>query len=140
MGENIIRMGDHGKGLETKILHNALVGQIQNGVNEVLSMAKKLDLDLNDVCKAFGYGGAQCFYLDSKKDNIINDNYPTAFSVENMNKDIHFAIDIANNLSLSVPSLRNVCKIYEKAMELNFQKEDFSISYKVVEANYNEKN
>ena len=30
MGENVIRMGDNGKGLVMKICHNALVSQIQN--------------------------------------------------------------------------------------------------------------
>ena len=41
MGENIIRMGDNGKGLVMKICHNALVTQIQNGVNETLSLAQR---------------------------------------------------------------------------------------------------
>ncbi len=39
MGENVIRMGDNGKGLVMKICHNALVSQIQNGVNETVTLA-----------------------------------------------------------------------------------------------------
>ena len=132
MGKNIIYMGDHGKGLEMKILHNALVGEIQNGVNEILSLAGALSLDLNDVVTALGYGGAQCFYLDTKKDNIINDSYPTAFSVENMNKDVHFAKEMAEDAKKDLPSLNHVVSIYEKAMEKGLAKEDFSASYKIV--------
>lgn len=41
MGENVIRMGGNGKGLVMKICHNALVTQIQNGVNETLTLAQK---------------------------------------------------------------------------------------------------
>ena len=44
MGENVIRMGDNGKGLVMKICHNALVGQIQNGVNENLVLAGKFGI------------------------------------------------------------------------------------------------
>lgn len=132
MGKNIIYMGPNSCGLQMKILHNALVGEIQNGVNEILGMASKSGLDLNDVVTALGYGGAQAFYLDTKSKNIINRDYPTAFSVENMNKDIHFAVQMADSLDADVPSLRNVCKVYEKAMEEGYQKKDFSSSYEIV--------
>jgi len=132
MGKNIIRMGENGKGLQMKIVHNALVGEIQNGVNEILGLANKIGLDLNDVTTALGYGGAQCFYLDTKANNIKTHTYPTAFSVENMNKDVHFAEEIANSCGAKVPSLRNVVKVYEEAMEMGLGKSDFSNTYEVV--------
>lgn len=132
MGKNIIYMGSNSRGLTMKILHNALVGEIQNGVNEILGLADKAGLDLNDVVTALGYGGAQAFYIDTKAQNIIKREYPTAFSVENMNKDIHFAVQMADKLDSNVPSLRNVCKVYEKAMEQGLNKKDFSASYEIV--------
>ncbi len=135
MGKNIIRMGNNGAGLKMKIIHNALVGQIQNGVNEILGLAEKIDLNLQDVVTALSYGGAQCFYLDTKANNIMNHNYPTAFSVENMNKDVHFAREIADYVHAEVPSLRNVVRVYEKAMEEGLGKNDFSNTYEVVNKN-----
>ena len=132
MGKNIIHMGSNGAGLLMKILHNALVGEIQNGVNEVLGLAKEEGLDLNAVVTALGYGGAQCFYLDTKAKNIINNEYPTAFSVENMNKDVHFAKEIAEREGKKTPALHAVVEVYEKAMEKGYAKEDFSASFKAV--------
>ena len=132
MGKNIIRMGENSKGLQMKILHNALVGEIQNGVNEILGLAKKANIDLEDCVKALSYGGAQAFYLDTKANNIIKNNYPTAFSVLNMNKDIHFAVELADKLDAEAPALRNVCKVYEEAMDAGLAKEDFSSTFKVV--------
>lgn len=132
MGKNIIYMGDHGSGLQMKILHNALVGEIQNGVNEILGLAKKLGLDQKEVVEAFNYGGASCFYLDTKSNNIITNTYPTAFSVANMNKDIHFAKEMASEVNADCYCLNHVVEIYEKAMEKGLAKEDFSASYKIV--------
>ena len=132
MGKNIIRMGENGAGLTMKILHNALVGEIQNGVNEILGLAATKGLDLNEVVTALSYGGAQNFYLDGKAKNIISNTYPTAFSVENMNKDVHFAQEIADACGKQTPALHRVVKVYEKAMEKGLAKEDFSASYKVV--------
>ena len=132
MGKNIIHIGGHGAGLTMKILHNALVGEIQNGVNEILGMAEKLGLDLNKVVTAFSYGGAQNFYMDGKAKNIIANEYPTAFSVANMNKDVHFAGEIADKEGIEAPSLHRVINVYEKAMEKGLEKEDFSATYKIV--------
>ena len=132
MGKNIIYMGDHGTGLQMKILHNALVGEIQNGVNEILGLAKKLGLDQKQVVEAFNYGGASCFYLDTKANNIITNIYPTAFSVSNMNKDIHFAKEMASSINAGCYCLDHVVEIYEKAMEKGLAEEDFSASYKIV--------
>ena len=132
MGSNIIYMGGHGAGLEMKILHNALVGEIQNGVNEILGLASKLGLDLNEVVTALGYGGASCFYLDTKAKNIISNQYPTAFSVENMNKDVHFAREMADSVSKECKALSRVVEVYEEAMKEGLSKEDFSASYKIV--------
>ena len=50
--ENIIRMGDNGKGLVMKICHNALVTQIQNGVNETLSLAQLNGISVEDYATA----------------------------------------------------------------------------------------
>ena len=132
MGANIIYMGDHGAGLQMKILHNGLVGEIQNGVNEILGLAKALGLNQEEVVTALGYGGAQCFYLDTKAKNIISNTYPTAFSVENMNKDVHFAREMANDAGKECPALTRIVSVYEKAMESGLAKEDFSASYKIV--------
>ena len=132
MGKNIIYMGGHGAGLQMKILHNGLVGEIQNGVNEILGLASRLGLDLTKVVTALGYGGAQNFYLDGKAKNIIADCYPTAFSVDNMNKDVHFALEMAEDASYSAPGLSNVVSVYERAMKEGLSKDDFSASYRAV--------
>ncbi len=132
MGCNIIHMGGHGAGLTMKILHNALVGQIQNGVNEVMSIASKLGIDLNDFVTAISYGGGQNFYLDGKAKNIISGTYPTAFSVANMHKDAHLAEAMLKENNLDYPGIANTVRIYDKAMEEGLGKEDFSATFKVV--------
>lgn len=79
MGENVIRMGDNGKGLVMKICHNALVSQIQNGVNETLTLAGSYGIDVELFTTAISYGGGQNFYLDSKAAVIGKEDYTTAF-------------------------------------------------------------
>jgi 3-hydroxyisobutyrate dehydrogenase-like beta-hydroxyacid dehydrogenase len=132
MGKNIIYMGPNGSGILMKIIHNGLVGEIQNGVNEMLNLASKAGLNLTDVVTAIGYGGGQNFYLDGKAKNIMSETYPTAFSVENMNKDVHFGKELLGVYHVQAPGLENVCSVYEKAMAAGLAKSDFSATYEIV--------
>ena len=132
MGENIIRMGDNGKGLIMKICHNALVSQIQNGVNETSALAAKNGIDILTYAEAISYGGGQNFYLDSKKNAIANEDYTTAFSIANMHKDVHICLNLAKQSELAMPGEENAAGVYDEAMEKGYSPEDFCATIKVV--------
>lgn len=132
MGENIIRMGDNGKGLVMKICHNALVSQIQNGVNETMTLAGKNGIDIPAYAEAISYGGAGNWYLDSKKEVLMKEDFTTAFSVENEHKDVHICLNLAKECDFKMPGEENAARVYDKALELGLGKEDFSATIKVV--------
>jgi 3-hydroxyisobutyrate dehydrogenase-like beta-hydroxyacid dehydrogenase len=132
MGKNIIHMGENGQGLIMKICHNILVGMIQNGVNEVLTLSEKLGIDYKKFVTAVSYGGGQNFYLDSKWETIKNRAFDPAFSVRNMNKDVNLACDLKNSNNLELPGFELVKKIYAEAVEKGIGDEDFSASFKIV--------
>ncbi len=132
MGENVKRMGDNGKGLVMKICHNALVSQIQNGVNETMTLAAKNGIDIYNYAEAISYGGAGNWYLDSKKDVLAKEDYTTAFSVENEHKDVHICLNLAKQCGVSMPGEENAVRVYDKAMEMGLGKEDFCATIKVV--------
>ncbi len=132
MGENVIRMGDNGRGLVMKICHNALVSQIQNGVNETSTLAARNGIDIQTFAKAISYGGGQNFYLDSKKDVIEKEDFTTAFSIANMHKDVHICLKLAEQTNTKMPGEENAARVYDKAMEENLGGEDFAATIKVV--------
>jgi 3-hydroxyisobutyrate dehydrogenase len=132
MGCNVIRMGDNGKGLVMKICHNALVSQIQNGVNETSTLAAANGIDILTFAQAISYGGAGNWYLDSKKDALAREDYTTAFSVENEHKDVHICLDLARQCGVSMPGEENAARVYDRALEMGLGKEDFCATIKVV--------
>lgn len=136
MGQNVIRMGDNGKGLVMKICHNTLVGQIQNGVNETMNLATKMGITVDDYAAAISAGGGQCFYLDSQRENLKNENWATAFSFENMYKDICICDRLSDEIGFAMPGMENVKSVYEKGIDGGIAKEDFRASYKVVRGDY----
>jgi 3-hydroxyisobutyrate dehydrogenase len=132
MGSNVIHMGENGTGLVMKMCHNMMVAQIQNGVNETMALAESNGINWEQFATAISYGGGQNFYLDTKASAIGNRDFTTAFSVQNMYKDVHIALSMAKEAGLDFPGMELVTNIYDRAMEEGFGQEDFSATYKVV--------
>lgn len=132
MGENIIRMGENGKGLVMKICHNALVSQIQNGVNETVTLAEKNGIGILEFAQAISYGGGQNAYLDTKKVPISKEDYTTAFSVENMAKDVNICLNLAKESGITLPGEENVDRVYRRTLAAGYGKEDFCATIKAV--------
>ena len=134
MGENVIRMGGNGKGLVMKICHNALVSQIQNGVNETSTLAAAFGIDILTFAQAISYGGGQNAYLDTKKNVIANEDFTTAFSIENMHKDVHICTKLAADADIAMPGEENAARVYDRAMAMGLGAEDFAATVKAVRA------
>lgn len=132
MGSNIIYLGGNGSGLVMKICHNMLVAQIQNGVNEMLVLAQTAGIDMEDATTAVSYGGGQNFYLDSKKNAIMAEDFTPNFTIQNMNKDINIALQLAGELGLRLPGAQRAAEIYAQAMQDGMSGLDFSATYKIV--------
>lgn len=132
MGENVIRMGENGKGLVMKICHNALVAQIQNGVNETITLAKANGISIPTYAEAISYGGGQNFYLDGQAAKLDAEDYTTAFSIENMAKDVNICMNLAKECSVAMPGQQNTQEVYQTALEKGMAKEDFRATIKVV--------
>ncbi len=136
MGCNIIRMGENGKGLVMKICHNTLCAEIQNGVNETLLLAQKAGISPEDFHTAVSYGGAQNFYLDAQWQNIANENWTTAFSLENEHKDLSICERLAAEQNMDMPGMKNAKAVYNKGVEAGIGKEDWRATYKIVRGDY----
>lgn len=132
MGSNVIYLGDNGSGLVMKLCHNALVAQIQNGVNEMLHLAKATaGIDAMTFAQAASYGGAQTFYLDSKAATIQKGDYTTAFAAEYMHKDVGLARDLCQEAGLCFDGVELTFRHYEEVLKNGWGKEDFSCTYKL---------
>ena len=132
MGCNVIRMGGNGKGLVMKICHNALVSQIQNGVNETITLAKENGITIPAFAEAVSYGGASNWYLDGQAAKLEAEDYTTAFSIENMAKDVNICVNLAKECGVKMPGEENALNVYQTALDRGMAKEDFRATIKVV--------
>ena len=106
MGRSIMHMGEHGKGLMMKICHNALVAQIQNGVNETLALALKEGIDIDKF--------SACDFLRRRSEThtMIQSRWRFGiriirrqFSVSNMAKDLEICHNLVSQMHVHMPGL-----------------------------------
>lgn len=132
MGCNIIHMGTNGSGLVMKICHNALATQIQNGVNETLTLAQHYGINALDFATAISYGGAGNFYLSGQAPKLHAEDYTTAFSLENAAKDVGICMNMAKESGIDMPGEANVHRVYQTGLEKGMGKEDWRATFKIV--------
>ncbi|HIT05367.1 MAG TPA: NAD(P)-dependent oxidoreductase [Candidatus Scybalocola faecipullorum] len=132
MGRSIMHMGEHGKGLMMKICHNALVAQIQNGVNETLALALKEGIDIDKFSAAISYGGGQNSYYDSKQMALRYKDYTTQFSVSNMAKDLEICHNLVSQMHVHMPGLEVAREVYHEAMAAGDGGKDFCSTIEIV--------
>lgn len=135
MGANQIHLGDNGRGLVMKMLHNVLVAGIQNSVNEMLTAAENYDITKANFNEAVSYGGGSNFYLSGKIGALIAEDYTTAFSLQNMSKDINIMTEMMKEENLTLRGVETVKAVYDKGMEDGIGAEDFCATLKVVQQN-----
>ena len=63
---------------------------------------------------------------------LEKEDFTTAFSVENMQKDVGLALRLASRSGIQLPAQEQVARVYARAVAEGFAKEDFSASFKAV--------
>lgn len=132
MGQKVIYMGKNGMGLTAKICHNTLVAQIQNAVNETLILAQKYGVSIDDFADAVAAGGAQNFYMQAQREKLKNEDWSTAFSLENVCKDINICAKMSEAIGFEMPGMRVAKAAIEKGVERGWGKQDFRQTYRIV--------
>ena len=132
MGQKVIYMGENGKGLCAKICHNTLVAQIQNGVNETLLLAQRLGISVDNFADAVAAGGANNSYMAVQREKLKNQDWTTAFSMENMYKDISICNRIAEVEDFYMPGMMAARASLGKGVENGWAKDDFRKTYLIV--------
>ncbi|MBQ9946644.1 MAG: NAD(P)-dependent oxidoreductase [Clostridia bacterium] len=132
MGSKVIYMGENGKGLCAKICHNTLVAEIQNGVNETLLLAQRLGISLDNFADTVAAGGANCGYMAVQREKLKNEDWTTAFSMENMYKDISICNKIAEDEGFYMPGMKAARSSLGKGVENGWSKDDFRKTYLIV--------
>ena len=129
LGRKTIYFGEVGKGSASKLSINLLLGIIGQGIAESILLAEKSGIQKDDFFELISSSGMNTPLFQAKKEMLRTENFPSAFMLELMSKDLDLASKEADKLNLSLPLAKESDKTYKKAKNNNKGKLDMASVY-----------
>lgn len=135
MGKDIHYMGPIGSGQAIKLVNNLMVAISIEALAEGLLLGENFGLSREKITQALDNAPVISPMLRMKVPNMIKGEFPKAFSMANMSKDLKLAQAMADKLQTNLPVLKEVEGLYQKGLEEGLSEEDNSAILKVLEKN-----
>lgn len=124
MGKNIMRAGETGAGSATKMFNNYLGGSGLAACCEVMVMAKKLGLDVENLFMIINKSTGRNFASETSIIPFLKDrDFSPKFATDLFFKDINIAMETAAQLKMSVPIGAATLESFGAARAMGFGKE-----------------
>jgi 3-hydroxyisobutyrate dehydrogenase len=120
-------MGDPGSGNVTKLMNNIMVASHLLVTAEALSIGMAYGLDPQDITQAISASSGRSAVVEVNLPQwILNDGYDSAFTYRLMARDARLALEVAGELGLEVPVLRDVADRWQDLEQSLSPNDDFN--------------
>jgi len=113
LGKAAFYMGPNGAGTSAKLAINLLLGITVQGVSETLLFARSLGIGTEQMLDIISESAVGTPLIRGKAASILADDYPAAFALKHMAKDLR----LANEAGVSTPLAESVNATYRHALE-----------------------
>jgi 3-hydroxyisobutyrate dehydrogenase-like beta-hydroxyacid dehydrogenase len=132
-GKTIVHAGEIGMGTALKLAANLIVAQMTTALAESVAFSRATGLEPAKIFELIAASSSiRCGYFAVKKDPLLKNEFPPAFSLENMAKDVRFIDEESKARGMTLPVTRAVREMLEKAVAENLGQEDVSAVAKVI--------
>ncbi len=132
LGSQTFYLGKVGQGARAKLSINSLLAQMGVAYSEALLLAKHLGVDLEQFLQVVSQSGMNSPLFQAKKGMWLQDNYPAAFSLKLMLKDIRLTKNEAEK-AIKLPFLFQAEELYSQAEKSGLGEMDMAAVYHYLE-------
>ncbi len=132
LGSQTFYLGKIGQGTGAKLSINSLLAQMGVAYSEALLLAKHLGVDAEQFLQVISQSGMNSPLFQAKKGMWLQDNYPAAFSLKLMLKDIRLAKNEAGE-AIKLPFLFQAEELYSQAEKSGLGEMDMAAVYHYLE-------
>ncbi|PGV53454.1 NAD(P)-dependent oxidoreductase [Bacillus sp. AFS037270] len=129
LGKETIHFGSNKKGSSAKLAINLLLGIIGQGIGETILFAEKSGLDKEKVMEMISQSGMNTPLFQGKKEMYRKEEFPSAFMLELMSKDLGLIKAEADRLETELPLAEVANATYRSAKENGKAKLDMAAVY-----------
>jgi 3-hydroxyisobutyrate dehydrogenase len=124
IGRKTVWLGEAGQGTRMKLVVNAYMSVLIEGVAEALVLARRLGIDAAQLAEAIEGGPLDAPIADAKLHKMEKGDFAPEFPLEWALKDVNLAIDSADDGSL--PILAALSAQWQAAIDAGHGREDIS--------------
>jgi len=132
VGSRTMRVGAAGAGTRLKLVANSWVLAVTAATAEAFALAQGLDLDPRLFVEAVSGGPLDLPYLHVKGQSMLDDAYPTAFSVKNALKDARLVGDAADGAGVRNGISAVAAEHLDRALQAGHGEDDMAALFKGV--------
>lgn len=123
-------LGDVGFACKMNLALQVMKGIALAGIAEGFALADRSGISPEDVMEIFTLTGLNCSYLIDKATTIINTEFKNVHqSVQNMQKDLKLAIQLADSLMQPLILASTANEVYKHVRRLGYESHDASAVY-----------
>jgi len=104
LGKSVVRVGGVGAGHTVKLVNQIIGLTTMEAVSEGLILAAKAGIDLGTLLQAISGGAARSWMLENLTPMIAERDFRPGFMVRLAQKDLRLALNLADELQVSVPA------------------------------------
>ena len=132
LGSKTYYFGELGKATGAKLVLNSLLGIFGEAYSEVLLLAQNFGIDTETIVNAISDSRMSSPLFQEKKDMLTNREYPAAFMLKHMTKDLKLSNEEIKNRKLSLPLIQNTTKNYSEALEQGYGEQDMAAIFEIL--------
>jgi 3-hydroxyisobutyrate dehydrogenase-like beta-hydroxyacid dehydrogenase len=132
LGKKYIRVGETGKGVSAKISMNLMNASIFEGFAEALALSGKLGVDPAILLELIQNSMIRSGVTDYKGSFVLKQDWSPNFPLRLMLKDIKLMLDAAGKVGVALPALKEIEKVYEKAVAAGHADDDYAATVETV--------
>ena len=116
-GRNIVYAGPVGYGQAMKLVNQVVVALNTVAMVEGLRLAKALGLDMEKVAQVLTGGAARSGSIELYLPKLLQGDLSPGFKAAHLKKDLAYAMEYANRMSLFLPATSLALELYKKMVE-----------------------
>jgi len=133
MGKKILFLGETGQAAHMKLANNLVMGGVLTALCEGIALASGCGLDTAQLLEVLDSGAVSNPMFRLKGPQIAaNKNFPTAFPLKHMQKDLRLALQLAEEVGQPLFATATINELYKKALAEGFGDADFAAVSRVI--------
>jgi 3-hydroxyisobutyrate dehydrogenase-like beta-hydroxyacid dehydrogenase len=132
LGKKMIRVGETGAGESAKIGMNLMIATMFEGFAEALALTGKLGVPATKLIELIQSSMIRSGVTDYKASYVLKEDWSANFPLRLMLKDIHLMLEAARQEKIELPALKEIEKVYQKAVAAGHANYDFASTVETV--------